>query len=60
MKLKGVTILVNYPDDEVEAAVPQEMTLGQLYVYLGKLVETEREMTSFVITAVVDRAQRSV
>lgn len=51
MKLKGVSILVNYPDDEVQAAVPADMTMDQLCSFIKRLAETEPELTSFVITA---------
>ena len=51
MNLKGVNILVNYPDDEVQAAVPATMTVDQLCGFIKKLAETEPELTSFVITA---------
>lgn len=56
MMLRGVNITVNYPDDEVEAAVPAEMTVDQLCEAIRRLVSEETEMTSFVITAAIKRA----
>ena len=55
LTLVGVSILCNYPDDECEADVPTEMSVGQLYVAIGKLLQQEKDLTSFVITAVVRR-----
>lgn len=55
--LKGVTITINYPDDECEAAVPSDMTVHQLAKSILTLVQTERDMTSFVIVAVIDKAE---
>jgi len=55
MKLKGVTIVVNYPDDQCEAAVPSDMIVTQLCEVIQKLCATEPDMTSFVITAAVDK-----
>lgn len=54
MKLKGITITCNYPDDTVEAAVPSEMTVMQLCQMIQKLCVEEKDMTSFVIVAVRD------
>jgi hypothetical protein len=51
MNLK-VTILCNYADEtEVEAAIPEALTANELGKAIVKLVETEPEMTSFVVTA---------
>lgn len=55
MKLTGVVIECNYPDDTVEAAVPSEMTVEQLQATIKKLIDTEPDMTSFVITAAIKR-----
>jgi len=51
MHFKGVTLTVNYPDCEVEAAIPSELSLEQLINALYKLCDTEPEMTSFVLVA---------
>ena len=56
IQLAGITITVNYPDDECEAAVPTEMTVDQLCEMIQKLCVTEPEMTSFVVLAAVRRA----
>lgn len=56
MNLKGVVINVNYPDDECEAAVPSEMTVDQLHEFLKRLISSEPDMTSFIITAVVTKS----
>lgn len=59
MKLKGITILVNYPDESQEAGVPSEMTDEQLCLMIRRLcagkTKDSQDMTSFVITAVVDK-----
>lgn len=55
MKLRGIAINVNYPDDEVEVAVPSNMTVDQLCEMIKKLAATEPDMTSFVITAAIDK-----
>ena len=54
-KLTGVVLTVNYPDDEAEAAIPNEMTVAQLAAFLQKLVDTEPDVTSFVLTAAIQR-----
>lgn len=54
MQFKGVVLTVNYPDDEVEAAIPSNLSLEQMISCLRKLVETEPEMTSFVLVAARD------
>ena len=54
MNLKGVVLTVNYPEDEVEAAIPSNMTLEQAIEFLRKLAASEPDMTSFVLTAAVD------
>jgi len=51
MNFKDITLTVNYPDDEAQAAVPTEMTLEQIIITLRKLCETEPDMTSFVLVA---------
>lgn len=51
--LKGVVIHVNYPDDNVEAVVPSEMTVDQLHEMLKRLIATEPDMTAFTITAAI-------
>lgn len=53
--LTGIIITCDYPDDTVEAAVPSEMTVEQLQATIAKLVKTEPDMTSFVITAAIKR-----
>lgn len=53
MRLGGIVITVNYPDDEAEAAVPKEMTVEQLCQTIRKLYITEPDMTSFVVSAAV-------
>ena len=54
MMLKGVTLTVNYPDDECEAAIPSEISIEQLIDFLRMLAATEtEEMTSFVLVAAV-------
>ena len=55
MKLCGIVIEVNYPDDTVEAAVPSNMTVDQLCEMIKRLAASEPDMTSFQITAVVDK-----
>lgn len=54
MNFKGISLTVNYPDDECEAAIPQQLNLEQLIAALRKLCETEPDMTSFVLVAVKD------
>jgi hypothetical protein len=39
------------PDDEVEAAIPNAMTLDQMIEFLRKLCSSEPEITSFVLVA---------
>lgn len=49
---KGVTLTVNYPDDdEADAAIPTDMSLEQMIEFLRKLCASEPEMTSFVLVA---------
>lgn len=55
MKLTGIVIECNYPDDTAEAAVPSEMTVEELQATIKKLVDSEPDMTSFTITAAVTR-----
>lgn len=55
MILKGLSITVNYPDDECQADVPECITPLALGALIHKLCEVEPEMTSFVIVASVDR-----
>lgn len=55
MNLRGISVTCNYPNDETEANLPQNMTLDELYLRLSKLIRTETEMTSFVVTAAIDR-----
>lgn len=52
----GVNLVVNYPDDSCEAAVPERASLDELFFFLRKLFDTEPEMTSFVLTAVRRKA----
>lgn len=52
IQLKGVVITVNYPESEAEAAVPSEMTVQQLANSITTLLQTERDMTSFMIVAI--------
>lgn len=54
--LKGVVITCNYPDDEAEAALPQEMTVDQLCASIRKLIDEEKDMTSFVLAASIHRS----
>lgn len=54
--LKGVNIMVNYPDnEEVDAAIPDSMTVEQLGQYIQRLIEQEPEMTSFVLVAALTK-----
>jgi hypothetical protein len=57
MKIAGIVIECNYPDEPkpIEAAVPAEMSLDEFLKVIKKLVDSEPDMTSFVITAVVKR-----
>jgi len=51
--LKEVILRVNYPDAECDAAIPSDMTVEQLGQFIRKLIETEPDATSFVLTAVI-------
>lgn len=53
MRLRNVVITCKYPDDEVEAAVPQNMSPEELLASIKRLLETEREMVEFTLTASV-------
>lgn len=57
--LKGVTLTVNYPDDSVEAAIPERWTAIAVGHFIAKLIESEPEATSFVLVAAIDRGERS-
>lgn len=54
-RLKNVAVTIGYSEDEAAAAVPTEMSVGQLQDFILVLVEKEHQMTSFVITASVVR-----
>lgn len=57
MKLTGVVIECNYPDDNAEAGIPNECTVDQLCDFIKRLVSSEPEMTSFVITAAMPKRE---
>jgi len=57
VQLGGVVVTCNYPDDVVDANIPSELTLGQLYSLLNQLIESEPDMTSFVLTAAIRRTK---
>lgn len=53
-KLCGIAVECNYPDDTVEANIPQKLTVYQLFEQIQKLLTAEPEMTSFTIAAARD------
>lgn len=55
MELRCVSITVNYPEYEVEANVPQVMSIDQLCEAIRKLINDEKDMISFVVAAAIRR-----
>lgn len=53
--LKGCVLTVNYPNDEVQAAIPQAMTIAQLGEFIQRLIRTEPEATGFMFVATIER-----
>lgn len=54
-RLRDVVVTAGYPETAIDAAIPTEMTVGQLQDAILRLVETEPDLTHFTIQASVVR-----
>jgi hypothetical protein len=55
LTLVGVNIICNYPNEEMEVDCATEMSVGQLYLAIGRLLQQDKDLTSFIITAAIKR-----